>query len=203
MSFQIFVLAGNADCLLRRSTALSLGLVKHLGKMNDLAFGAVGKPVDCDSIKIVLKEDAEPYNIRVARRIPIALLPKVEHEQQHMLSDRVIKEITEPTDRCSPIVSVLKKNGDVRLYVDLNHLNKASKREQYMLTTVDITHKLAGAKAFSKLDATSGFWHIPSDGKTAKLTTFLTSFGRFYFKCLPTIWAFLFQVSAFWHFPYT
>ena len=80
---------------------LSLRLVKHLDGMNDLAFGAVGKPVDCDPIKIVLKEAAEPYNIPVARRIPIPLLPKVEHELHCMLSDRVIEEITEPTDCCS------------------------------------------------------------------------------------------------------
>ena len=98
---------------------LSLGLVNRLGKINGLAFGTVGKPVHCDPIKIVLKEDAEPYNVPVARRIPIPLLPTVEHELQRMLSDRVIEEVTEPTDWCSPIVPVLKKNGDVHICVDL------------------------------------------------------------------------------------
>ena len=44
----------------------------------------------------------------------ISTLPKVEHELQRMLSNGVIKEITETTDWCSPIVPVLKKNGDVR-----------------------------------------------------------------------------------------
>ena len=185
-SFWIFVVAGNTNCLISRSAALSLGLVKRLDEMNDLAFGAVGKPVDCDPVKIVLKEDAEPDNIPVARRIPTLLLPKVEQELQHMLSDGVIKEITEPTDWCSPIVPVLKENGDVRICVDLKCLNKVIKKERYTLPAVDdITHKLAGAKVFSKLDATSVFWQIPLDENTAKLTTFLTPVGRFYFKRLP------------------
>lgn len=52
-----------------------------------------------------------------------------------------------------------KKNKDeVRMYVDLKRLNKAVKRERYMLPTLeDITPKLAGAKVFSTLDASSGF----------------------------------------------
>ena len=40
----------------------------------------------------------------------------------------VVVVITEPTDWCSPIVPVLKKNGDVRVYVDLKRVNKARKQ---------------------------------------------------------------------------
>ena len=96
--FRIFVVAGNTDCLLSRSAAHSLGLIRCLDEMNDLAFDAVGKPVDSDQIKIVLNEGAEPYNMLVARRIPITLLPKVKHELQRMLFDGVIEEITKPAD---------------------------------------------------------------------------------------------------------
>lgn len=38
---------------------------------------------------------------------------------------------------------------------------------------------------FSKLDANSGFWQIGLSPESAKLTTFLTSFGRFCFNRLP------------------
>ena len=48
----------------------------------------------------------------------------------------------------------------------------------------DVAPKLAGAQYFSKLDASSGFWQIPLHPENAKLTTFITPFGRF-FKRLP------------------
>jgi hypothetical protein len=186
-TFRIFVLKGKTDCLLSRSAALALELVKRLDDVNqDLAFGGIGVPVKCDPIKIVLKEDAEPYSINVARRVPIPLLPKVQKELDRMLADGVIEKITEPTDWCAPIVPVLKKSGDVRICVDLKRLNRSVKRERYTLPSLDdVTHKLAGSKVFSKLDATSGFWQIPLDPETAKLTTFMTPFGRYYFKRLP------------------
>ena len=185
-NLRMFVLKNKTDCLLSRSAALTLGLVKRLDEMKDAAFGDVGKPVDCQPVKIELKEDAEPYSISVPRRVPIPLLPKVEKELDRMLSQGIIARVTEPTDWCAPIVPVMKKNGDVRICVDLKKLNKSVKRERYTLPTLDdVTHKLSGSKVYSKLDATSGFWQIPLDEETAKLTTFLTPFGRFFFKRLP------------------
>ena len=53
-------------------------------------------------------------------------------------------------------------------------MNRAVKREKYILPTIDdILPKLAHAKVFSLLDAASGFWQIPLDPESAKLTTFL------------------------------
>ena len=52
-------------------------------------------------------------------------------------------------------------------------------------TLDDMLHKLSGAKVFSKLDATSGFWQLPLDEDTAKLTSFITPFGRYFYKRLP------------------
>lgn len=51
-------------------------------------------------------------------------------------------------------------------------------------TLEDIAPKLAGTRYFSKLDTSSGLWQIPLHPDNAKLTTFITPFGRFCFKRL-------------------
>ena len=55
-----------------------------------------------------------------------------------------------------------------------------------MLPTLeDVMHKLKGSTVFTKLDATPGFWQFPLNDETAKPTTFMTPFGRYFFRCLP------------------
>lgn len=188
VAFRVFVVKHNTDCLLSREAAVRLNLVQRIDmtEAKNLAFGQIGPPVKTDPVKIILKDDAEPYSISVPRRIPIPLLPKVERELKRMEEAGVIEKVSGPTDWCAPMVPVLKSNGDVRICVDLKKLNKAVKRERYTLPTFDdITHKLAGSKVYSKLDASSGFWQIPLDPESAKYTCFMTPMGRYVFKRLP------------------
>lgn len=85
------------------------------------------------------------------------------------------------------MVPVPKKNKEqIRICVDLKKLNKAAKREKFILPTIDdILPKIAHAKVFSLLDAASGFWQIPLEPESAKLTTFITQFRRYFFNRLP------------------
>ena len=57
------------------------------------------------------------------------------------------------------MVVVPKKNGDLRICVDLKPLNEAVLRVAHPLSKVEKTLALlSGALVFSKLDANSGFW---------------------------------------------
>ena len=86
----------------------------------------------------------------------------------------VIIPVEVPTEWCAPMVPMIKKNGSIRICVDLKRLNEAVIRERYHLPTLDdLLPKLHGAKVFSCLDAASGFWAIPLDNKSEKLTTSL------------------------------
>ena len=58
-----------------------------------------------------------------------------------------------------------KKNGGVRIYVDLKPLNRCVRREHHPLPKVnDILGQLTGATMFTKLDTKSGFWQVPLAG---------------------------------------
>ena len=70
----------------------------------------------------------------------------------------IISKVDETTPWCAGMVVVPKRNGKVRICVDLKPLNESVLREVHPLPRVDETlARLTGAKVFSKLDANSGF----------------------------------------------
>ena len=136
---------------------------------------------------IKLRPDAVPFALTTPRRIAQPLLPKVKQQLLNMENDGIITRVTEPTDWCAGIVIVPKPQSDqVRICVDLTKLNDAVQRELYVMPSVEESlAKLAGAKFFTKLDANNGFWQVRLSESSAKMTTFITPFGRFYFNRLP------------------
>ncbi|GBM38334.1 Transposon Ty3-I Gag-Pol polyprotein [Araneus ventricosus] len=84
------------------------------------------------------------------------------------------------------MVIVPKKQGDIRICVDLSELNKNIQRETYPMASVDYTlTEFKKAKIFSIIDANSGFWQIMLHPESSAFTTFINLFGRFKCKRLP------------------
>ena len=96
---KIFVIDSETDNLLGRTAANHMGLVQRVTNVLHSAFGELDdRPVNCTPVKIILKEDAEPYSVATAGRIPIPLLDKVKTELERMKKNNIIEEITDPTD---------------------------------------------------------------------------------------------------------
>ena len=83
----------------------------------------------------------------------------MKQELDAMEAQGVISKVQQPNPWCTGMVVVKKKNGGVRIYIDLKPLNQYVLREHHYLPKVDdIIGQLTGAPVFSKLDANSGFW---------------------------------------------
>ena len=147
------------------------------------AFGDIG----CLSGEYKIKVDSsiDPV-IEPPRCIPFSLQQKVKTKLDRMESLNIIEKVTHPTDWVSNIVVVEKSNGKLRLCLDPRNLNKALKHKHFQLPTVDdIMAEMPCTKIFSKLEASSGYWHIRADNESADLLTFNTPFGRYCFTHLP------------------
>ena len=88
---------------------------------------------------IQLKPDAKPFSLFTACKIPIPLCDKVQNEIARMEASGVISKVDQPTEWCSGMVVVQKKSGDVRICVDLKHLNENVLWEVHPMPQVDET----------------------------------------------------------------
>jgi len=135
--------------------------------------------------KICVDKSVPPV-VHPCRKIPFALCGKLKEELACMEKLEVIKKIDEPAEWVSSLVVLQKKTGAPRMCLDQRDLNKAIKREHFKLPTKEeIMAPFAGAKWFSKLDASSGFWQLRLDEESSKLCTFTTTEGRYRFLRLP------------------
>ncbi|KAG2816292.1 hypothetical protein PC118_g14451 [Phytophthora cactorum] len=87
-----------------------------------------------------------------------------------------------------PVVSVKKKDSEVRFCIEYRALNKITKNDVYPLPRIDETlEALGGARLFTTLDLRSGYWQIgmaPED-KDKDKTTFTTKRGLYMFTGMP------------------
>ena len=127
--------------------------------------------------------------LHVPRRVPVPLRDILKVNLEDLVKQDIVAPVTEPTP-CSILV-VPKKNGALHICLHPKDLNKAILREHFPLPTIeDIATRLHGAKVFTILDVSKGFWHALLDEPTSFQTTFHTPFGRYRWKRM------LFEISS-------
>ena len=75
--------------------------------------------------------------IHPPHRVPITLCLKIQEELACMENLEVIEKVTEPTDWVNSMVTIIKPNGSLCIYIDPRDLNKAIQREHYPMQTIE------------------------------------------------------------------
>ena len=168
---------------IKRTTSTDLNSTEELIRQYPRQFDHIGEfEGECH---ITLKSDIQPV-IHAPRRCPIHIRDELKRELDSMEAQGVIAKVTEPTQWVNSMVIARKGNGSLRVCLDPKELNQAIQRCHYRtITTEEITHKLAGSRYFSKLDAKSGYWSIKLDQESSFLTTFNSPFGRYRYTRMP------------------
>ena len=162
--------------LLGLQTCQKLNIIKRIWAVNTSDPNLMAEYKDVfgclqGEYRIITDPEVKPVT-HPPRKIPISMMYKLKAELERMKQLNVIDKIDEPSDWASSLVIVEKPNGQIRLCLDPRDLNKAIKRHHHPMPTVDeILAKLGGAKMFSKLDASSGYWQIKVDDESSKLLT--------------------------------
>ena len=104
---------------------------------------------------------------------------KIEEEINRLREAGFIYEI-EHTEWVSPLVVVPKKNGKLRVCVNLKKVNAATIRDHYPLPITDhVLERVAGAEAYSFLDGFSGYNQLSIAPEDQHKMAFATEQGTF------------------------
>ena len=99
----------------------------------------------------------------------------------------IITPVDTPTGWISSLVVVAKSDKKTRLCIYPKPLNKALKRNDYAMPTIeDVLPELQGARYFSHLNAENGLWHVQLEEDSSFLTTFETPFGKYRWLRMPS-----------------
>jgi len=174
----------------------------HIGETR--VFNIPAKPksittVSLDEFSTLLKEfgrlkgfrhkpEVDPKITSVQQKLwhpPIALREAISTELLCMEREDIIERI-ESSTWMSNLVVARKKDGNIRLCVNLEEVNKAVISTRYPSPTMDeLASTLAGAKVFSKIDLKWGYLQMPLAESCRFVTAFVTHEGVFQFKTLP------------------
>jgi len=113
------------------------------------------------------------------------LLPVIQKELRKLLDAKIIVPLRY-SKWIANLVPVRKKNGEIRLCVDLRNLNKCSLKDNYPLPKMDhILQRVVGAKRMSFLDGYSRYNQIDVVEEYREKTTFITPWGTFMYAKMP------------------
>ncbi|XP_037930007.1 uncharacterized protein K02A2.6-like [Teleopsis dalmanni] len=155
-------------------------LRNQFAKLFDSKLGCFTK----GQVKLSVKAGSVPKFFK-PRPVPLAIKDKVEKQIKDLVNMDVLEPI-EFSEWATPIVPVLKKNGQVRICGDFKvTVNPVLIVDKYPLPRIEeLFAKLQGGDEFTKLDLTMAYQQMELDEDSRKLTTISTTKGLFQYKRL-------------------
>ena len=128
-----------------------------------------------------------PAGMCPPRRYSVPIVERLKVKLESLVMQDVIEKVTGPMPKfISNLVIREKKNGDLRICLDPQILNKALINRKYPIPTLEeISCQVKDKAVFSVLDLKDGFWHASLDEESSLLCSFSTPFGIYKFKKLP------------------
>jgi hypothetical protein len=134
--------------------------------------------------KIPLKEETKPSRKKL-RQINPMLLPVMEKEVKNLLDAKIIIPLRY-FEWVANLVPVRKYNGEIRLCVDFQNLNRSSKKDNYPLPKMKhILQRVKGASRMSMIDQFFGYNQIFVLSEDREKTAFTTPWGTFMYANMP------------------
>jgi len=149
-------------------------------------FAPKGKHPGCSALvrhHIEVDPAAKPVHHR-PYRVARAEEDDQRKEIQMLLDLGIIRPSTSPW--AAPSVRVRKPDGSTRTCIDYRSLNAITKKDRYPMPVInDILPRLHGARVFSCLDLTMGYYQIAMAPSDIEKTAFTTTCGLFEFLYMP------------------
>ena len=158
-----------ATAILGQNACQKLGLIKRIDSrehtkltrekvLEEYADVFIGLGMYQQVYDIRLDPDVTP-SVQPSRHVPYAKHQQLKDILDQLEKQGVIAKVQTPTDWVSNLVITEKKNGRMRICLDPKMLNKAIKRERYLMPTLkDVQTHLNGKNIFTLIDMKDGYW---------------------------------------------
>ncbi|XP_054260334.1 uncharacterized protein K02A2.6-like [Macrosteles quadrilineatus] len=207
---KLFLIEQNVDAIFGRDwlrevkldwgeiKSLEMNQTSSLGNMlsdfSDVFDGKIGViPDHLGQLRVM--DDAKPIFVK-PRQVPYSLRSEIEKELKRLEECGIITKV-DHSDWGTPIVPVVKPNGQVRICADYKvTVNKLIKDENYPIPRIeDIYTQMNGGKIFCTLDISNAYLHMRMDEESAHMQTLSTPKGMykvnrlmFGVKVAPSLW---------------
>lgn len=174
-----YVAENGTQSLLGDETAKELKVLKIGYNVGSVQASEIFPKIKGVLVEIPVDPNVKPVQ-QPYRRAPFALEAKITEKLQSLLDRDIIEKVDEPSPWVSPIVPILKDNGEIRLCVDMRRVNKAILRETHPLPIVEeLFGGINGAIRFSKLDIKEAYHQVEFAKRSRAVPTFITKQGLF------------------------
>ena len=122
--------------------ATQINATKDLMQMYPDQFNKIGSMPG--AVRLLVNKNIHPH-IDTPRKTPIALKDYIKQELDNMVKNKIIRKVTEPKEWVLSLTYSHKKDGSLRIGLDLKHLNTALRRPHHATPTIEeLTYHFTG-----------------------------------------------------------